>query len=992
MALSGTELFTREETLAGFPARRAQAALFLIESRTAHWVAQARQVLDPFLTEATTAERDLAFVEAFARGKAPPLRPTIQDLEHYAPAWRNLAPDNARGRAALAHLLGQKYHFTAAAVPGIRAALGLDEPAIEAAYEKLYSQPLGTIYAPRPAPAERLRWASARVALWFDRLPPFWTVFILTFTQTVGATILALPIALAGVGPIPGIVLLCIFGLVNIFTIAAQAEAVARSGEMRYGIGFLGRMVETYLGPTGAGVAAVAIAADCIVTLLAFYAGFGNSLADATHLPPGMWAAGLFLVILYFLRRESLSATITSSLVIGVVNFSILAVIIVLAFAHARPENLSYMNVPLVAGGAADVGILQVIFGVVLGAYFGHLSVSNCARLVLQRDPSARSLTWGAAAALAAAIVLYSVWVLAVNGAVPPEVMASETGTALGPLAVALGPVVNVLGAIYVILAMAIVSVHFSLSLYNLVRERLPRHAEPVIWLPRRHGRLVLAPRPNRAGQTLSLTYMGLASGERDLRPRFKVESQQGEMVQRVEIADGRCWDETKLRSLWPQLDPRMQVAVTVQAATADGARLQISTPLSVRYEGEWDTSGLHVTDLLDLPADTRRLLTWLMRRGDATATEVAAYTSQDMAAVRLALAELVEQGLLVARPATAGRVGREGETRYRPQFAFRRGGSLGDDLWRALDGEVPATPAPSAGRGSRRERDSAIAVSRPPRLARLGPAARFWLAASPIAIIFLVTEVLLWTGHASFVGILGFLGTVVDSCLAGLFPVLLLYASRRKGEFVPGKVYRMLGQPWLLGTIYVLFIAGILLHGLVIWQDPIQRLCAVSVSLIMLVVTGILIRKGAFSPRVVVEVCEDLTPVAPGLRRGEGRGRFTITACGKPAAARVRSLYAGSEGECTATAGDLPHFGDLRQITLDLPATAARDLKLWAHRLTPEGVSELMPVVVEVRGAGTVRTADLQVTGGQALFPWSATGCQITLCFDRAEKTDASP
>jgi amino acid permease len=39
-------------------------------------------------------------------------------------------------------------------------------------------------------------------------------------TETVGAGILALPIALAGVGPIAGVIQLLVLGLVNILTIS----------------------------------------------------------------------------------------------------------------------------------------------------------------------------------------------------------------------------------------------------------------------------------------------------------------------------------------------------------------------------------------------------------------------------------------------------------------------------------------------------------------------------------------------------------------------------------------------------------------------------------------------------------------------------------------------------------------------------------------------------------------------------------------------------
>ncbi|MGL6338772.1 MAG: hypothetical protein ACRC80_06495, partial [Waterburya sp.] len=74
--MSSDELFSRQEALSGFPAKRASTLLFLIENRTAHLVA--RSLVDFSLTESTAAERDLAFIEAFALGQAPPLSPTIQ--------------------------------------------------------------------------------------------------------------------------------------------------------------------------------------------------------------------------------------------------------------------------------------------------------------------------------------------------------------------------------------------------------------------------------------------------------------------------------------------------------------------------------------------------------------------------------------------------------------------------------------------------------------------------------------------------------------------------------------------------------------------------------------------------------------------------------------------------------------------------------------------------------------------------------------------------
>src|SRR5690606_33488527 len=128
--------------------------------------------------------------------------------------------------------------------------------------------------------------------------------------------------------------------------------------------------------------------------------------------------------------------------------------------------------------------LLELIFGVVLAAYFGHLSVPNSARTILQRDPSGGSLVRGAMAAQGTAILFNIIWILVVNGSIAPDVMATETGTSLGPLATEVGPIVYVFGTIFVILGMGMITVHFALGLFNLTREWLPQRQPPVLTLP----------------------------------------------------------------------------------------------------------------------------------------------------------------------------------------------------------------------------------------------------------------------------------------------------------------------------------------------------------------------------------------------------------------------------------------------------------------------------------------------------------------------------
>jgi hypothetical protein len=138
------ELFTPEEVLAGFSARRAQLLLFQIESRTASLMLQARRAVEPYLTEEIAQQQDLAFFEALAEGRQPTVRPTIRDLERYAPQWQSLVPANGTLQAALAHLLGQKYRFAQRDIPHIHQPLGLDSEGVQHAFQRQYQQPLDT--------------------------------------------------------------------------------------------------------------------------------------------------------------------------------------------------------------------------------------------------------------------------------------------------------------------------------------------------------------------------------------------------------------------------------------------------------------------------------------------------------------------------------------------------------------------------------------------------------------------------------------------------------------------------------------------------------------------------------------------------------------------------------------------------------------------------------------------------------------------------------
>jgi amino acid permease len=967
-------LLDRETVLAGLPARRANTLLYLIESRTAHLVARSREAMELFLSEENAQQRKLAFLEAFALGSEPPLRPTIRDLERYAPQWAPLVPENPRVQASVAHRLGEKYRFTYESAPGIRAALGLDDAAVQQAYRRLYGQPIESIFAARATPGERLRWAWAGLARWLENLPPFWTAYALTLTETVGVTILALPIAVAGIGPLAGVVLLAVLGVINVLTIAFLSEAVARSGAIRYGSGFIGKVVDDYLGRAGSLVLSLGIFVLCFLALQAYYIGFASALEGATRVSAVVWVVLLFLAGLYFLRRESLSATVASALVVGAVNVVLVVVLSLVAFTHLRPENFFHVDVPLLGGRPLEPAILGLVFGVILAAYFGHLSVSTCARVVLRRDPGARSLVWGAAAAQATVIILYCLFVLAVNGAIAPQVLAGERGTALDPLATEIGPIVYLLGSVFVVLGMGMASIQFTLVLFNLVRERLPSVARPVVVLPRRRGVLLFHERgrggAGTSGLRLGVFYLGLSGG----KARFRLDVELDGGMRRVETTAVGRWEvlgeesDPALLGRLPELRDRGdRLVLEVMEADQQRVRVQVISSMRPSYEGVRDAAGLDLADVFALPDSRAEIIGWMIRQGKVGLTEVAQYTGQDEEAALALLEELAEQGFV------AEQVGPEGAPSYEARLATRRGRQGSVQVWQALgeEGDSPSgteTLHPSRTSG----------VSGLLRRVSSSEHGSFVLGASPVAVAFLLAEWLLLTGSGSFTGLLSLIGVLIVPLLSGIFPVLMLVASRRKGERVPQAVYRFLGNPLLLAGIYVLFLASIFLHGLVIWSDPLQRAIALLVG--VLVVGMSLAMRGAFARRLVVELRED----------EDGRALFSVTADGRPAATDVQLRYPKGEQRHKAAAGEVPAFSSLCQATFRPEESAATQLKVWAHKVTPEGDSEGIAGSLHVRQGDKTEEFDLKLSKGQVVLQVAPGTCQVDITL--AEASDTRP
>jgi len=964
------ELISREEALGGLPAGRARALLFLIESRTGHKIARSQLDEEILLTEERAHERDLAFLEAFALGREPPLCPTIQDLERYAPQWAHLVPENARVRAAVGHLLGQKYKFTYQVVPGIRAALGLDEETVQEAYQQLYNQPLQAIFTPQVTVADRLRWVSTAVGRWLDSRPPFWTTFLLVVTLSLPQAVLALPIATAGLGPLVGVALLVFFGFFNVLTMACMAEAFGRNGSIRYGSAFTGRLVSDYVGSAGSLLLTWATAIRLFIGLLACYYGLSVTMASFTSIPPSVWVALLFLLALYLLAGKSLNFSTALSALLGAVSIGLVLVISLAALNHVQWANLSYVNVPLLGAHAFEHSILQVIFGIVIQSYLGHTYLTQCAKFVLPRDPGAGSLVWGTVAASAVMTILLSGWVLVVNGAVAPSMLAGQSGTVLTPLARQIGPHVNIPGFSLVILLLGLAFIRQSTVLFNLVRERIPTRLGSIVVLPRRRASLLLRKRgaPSN-GPWLGLTYLGLSEGQ----PQFRLDVQLDGNLHHVEMKIDENWDVSALLERLPELRPHgISLALEIVEAGPERSRLRVTSTMSLKYEGEWGAAGLHVADVSTLRDPLRQLINWMTRRGEISLAEVMAYTGGDERMARMMVEELIELGLV--QP-----LEREGNPRYRIHLAARHGRQVPRGIWQSLDETVGEPPR------SRRvlPKQGTHPIALWFRRAMLSEGGRFFLSMSPVILIFLLTEWLVLTGASSFTGVLAVGGLLANSLVGGIFPVLLLVSSRRKGDLVPKVIIPLLGHPFVVTGIYLLFLGTLFLHAIVIWPTPAERTAALLVGLLVLAATAAMVRQGAFTRRLIVELRED-------TRTGDkGRAVFTITADGQPAVAEVQMSYADGEQRRHEAAGEVPAFSSLRSASFRLPATRAKELKVWAHRVTPDGDSEGLPAFLEVHLANETRQFDVKLFGGQVLLPLTSDACWLEIKFPEPSSSD---
>jgi hypothetical protein len=454
----------------------------------------------------------------------------------------------------------------------------------------------------------------------------------------------------------------------------------------------------------------------------------------------------------------------------------------------------------------------------------------------------------------------------------------------------------------------------------------------------------------------VGIRYLGL-SGR---RARLGIVVQAAGDVQRTEVVVADRWDGAELLARLPGMETRAEtLVVDVLEARLAAVTVRVTTTMSLTAGGDWTRPGRHITDVTLLEEPLRELVTWLTRRGEATLAEVVRDRGGEPEEVRATLDSLVDEEFLEA-------VGDGADTRYRVHLAARPRRQIPDEVWAAL--EPP--DAPSAARAGRARNPAGMRFRAWSLIS--SESGRFVISTSPILLVLLLGGALLLGRTASFAGVLGFGGVIANSVTAGIFPVLLLVASRRKSDYVPAVVYRLLGHPAFTIGIYALSLVNLLLHGLVIYRDPWMRACALLLGLVVIGATARMIRGGAFALRTTMELREDI--------RAGGMRVLTIMSGGRPLAADVTVELADGEATTRTDTMAIPELSTLQALTVRLPPGRARELKVWAHRVTADGLSGALPAQVEVRSGAETSRFDVSLSGGQAVTPLRGEDCRVRI------------
>jgi hypothetical protein len=923
-------VFSREEVLAGLPARRARTLVYLIE-RAAARLRLDREVATMALVGERSAEaRELAWIEAFALDEEPSSPLTPQDIEAAAGGWTSLVPRSAEIRAATARLLSERYPLDRRRMGGLRAALGLDSGELAAAFERQTGRPLDSIWS-RTGPLERLRWLASSPGRWLERTTAFRAAAALTFLTCLGQSVLIVPISVATVGVLAAVASILVIGLFALSATAAVAEATTRNGVVRFRGGFFGRLATSSLGAAAGTVPGLLGLVGIALRSLSAFIGLALLLSLITPIPAELWvgvpAAATIAVPLVWRRTASFGGLMT----FGLVNVALLAVLSALVLISATTSG-GLATPSLTPPG--DIGIevaLGVIIGVLLTTYADPVYTVQIGRVVLPNDPDGTGYVRGSVLGMAVFVAVTLVFSAVLLLVLPAGELAGESGSALDAISDDFGPAAIILATLIGVGLFGLVLYGNAIALFDFVAERMPGRSARRVFL-RAGGERVLLSGSDGHRTNISLAYRGI----REDRPLIAVSThfEDGEAARALPSAG----ESTTIAVDGESLE------VEVLAADEGTLRLAIATDLTISYDGDPLAAGPGVAETLLGEGEASRLSAWLLREGGGTAKAAAQHFRWSQREAREHLEKLVVDG---------GAVVEDGERFVLRMAARRRRSGLPDEVWSRLG---LAQPGDSTGRAS----DPAVGIVTR-RLA--SPAARMVLCSLPTASLAVLSAALIAAGSASVTAPYRIGGVIVVTTISGVLPPMLLLAARRRSDVAGGGgggilVGRVLMVPMAAGAVAVL-----ILHATILWTNPIERVAAAAAAAVAFASMVLALRHGSFRPAALVELRQS---------REGGPVRVLAEESGRPL---------GTE------ASPMVERGDATEFTLDQASDGiiirghtarAEELRISALLVEPSGVATALPLkaqpeeglVSKAAGAEEPGPVHLEERGGTASWP----------------------
>lgn len=227
---------------------------------------------------------------------------------------------------------------------------------------------------------------------------------IFTISGTiVGAGILALPLAMAQLGFVPGFFVLAVVGLAFIYTAYYIGEAAINSEEEIS----LSGLAKKHFGAIGLGVMLFGVLVYIYGALIGYLSAGGKVINDLSNgLISQSWGTVIYFIFGAFIVYMGLRFVESSEFV--------LFGLVLLLFFILNLITVSHVRAPLLF--ASDISKFFAVFGVVFFAYNGHSIIPSIARQFKNNIPGFKKVAFFG---VFIPFCLYVLWCFTVIGSVP---------------------------------------------------------------------------------------------------------------------------------------------------------------------------------------------------------------------------------------------------------------------------------------------------------------------------------------------------------------------------------------------------------------------------------------------------------------------------------------------------------------------------------------------------------------------------------------------